>query len=261
MRLQEINPSVKAGAVVIAIILLAFAFDPVTPLLVLLGSSAAACCFGGVSVRKWLLCLSPFLLIAIGYVWSAMLFGRVPSGANAQILWSFGPLQVTAAGVSRGISLGLRVLSFAALSLLFVLTTSPSRFMFSLMQQCRVSPKIAYGILAGYRFLPLLKEELALIRTAHRIRRMGVTGSWADQVKQLGGYVIPLLASAIRKAERTAMAMESKGFTGSRQRAFYQRLSVTAKDWLFLAAVVAFVLAGFFVSDRLGQLHWYSGEL
>ncbi|WP_442852713.1 CbiQ family ECF transporter T component [Bacillus sp. J33] len=40
------------------------------------------------------------------------------------------------------------------------------------------------------------------------------------KISELKRYAVPLLAGAIRKAERTAMAMESKGFTGKKIESF-----------------------------------------
>lgn len=70
-------------------------------------------------------------------------------------------------------SLALRSLCFIGLSLLFAFTTDPTKFMLSLMQQVRLSPKLTYGILAGYRFVPTFKHELDLLKKAHRIRGLG----------------------------------------------------------------------------------------
>jgi energy-coupling factor transport system permease protein len=113
---------------------------------------------------------------------------------------------------------------------LFVLTTDKVAFILSLIQQCRVSPKLAYGILAGYRFLPLLTNELTTIRSAHLVRGARTKTSRLTRYKQ---YTIPLLASAIRKAERTAVAMESKGFTGERDRTYYRSYHIRWTDWVF----------------------------
>ncbi len=87
---------------------------------------------------------------------------------SSDVVWEWGSFSVTAAVLHQALSLGLRVLIFSSLSLLFILTTDPVRFMLSLMQQCRLSPKWAYGILAGYRFLPFFGRSCGFcsMRTA-----------------------------------------------------------------------------------------------
>ncbi|RSD26142.1 energy-coupling factor transporter transmembrane component T family protein [Mesobacillus subterraneus] len=259
MLLNEMNPSIKALSIVVGILMLSFFFDPVTPLLSFLLTIAITFIFGKVSFKKWIFLFLPFLFMAVVYVWSALLFPRVDPGDH--ILWEWQFITVTEEGLERSISLGLRVLSFASLSLLFALTTNPIHFLLSLMQQCRLSPKIAYSIMAGYQFLPLMKEEMEIIRGAHRVRGAGRSHTLSDKIKQIKKYAIPLLASGIRKAERTAIAMESKGFTGEPNREFYKVIPVTKKDWLLSCMLIGVVILSVYVSFKLGHLSLYRGEL
>ncbi|MEW8972458.1 MAG: energy-coupling factor transporter transmembrane component T [Mesobacillus sp.] len=259
MLFNEMNPSIKALSILVSILLLSIFFDPVTPLLSLILTIAVTFIFGKVSFKKWVLLFSPFLFMGIVYMWSSLLFPRVSS--EESIIWEWAFISVTLEGFERSLSLGLRVLSFASFSLLFALTTNPIHFLLSLMQQCRLSPKIAYSIMAGYQFLPLIKEEFEIIRSAHRIRGAGRSITLLDKIRQIKQYAIPLLASGIRKAERTAIAMESKGFTGSRSRDFYKVIPISKKDWLLLCLMVSIVLLSAFTSHMLGYLDLYKGEL
>jgi energy-coupling factor transport system permease protein len=259
MSLHKVNPSIKAFAVVLSILILSVFFDPITPLVTITWSIAVTFLFGHVSFKKWLLLFSPFLFIAIIYVWSTMLFPRLQEGDT--LIWKWGFLALTEEGFQRGLSLGLRVLSFATLSIMFTLTTKPTDFLLSLMQQCKLSPKLAYGIMAGYRFLPLIKEEFFTLKSAHRVRGVARARTIPEKIQQLKRYVIPLLAGAIRKAERTALAMESKGFTGAINRNFYRELTVTRSDWIFLLLFISAVLLSAFISWQLGTLRLYRGEL
>ena len=259
MLLNDLNPSFKALGIVISILFLSLFFDPVTPLVSLVITIAITFALGKVSFKKWVILFSPFLFMAIVYVWSALLFPRVDAGDH--IIWEWHFISVTSEGLTRSISLGLRILSFASLSLLFVLTTNPVHFLLSLMQQCKLPPKIAYSIMAGYQFLPLIKEELDIIRSAHRVRGAGRTSTLPEKLMQIKKYAIPLLASGIRKAERTAIAMESKGFTGDKDRIFYKVISVSKKDWLFLLLLICLVCFSALISFKLGFLAFYNGEL
>lgn len=188
-----------------------------------------------------------------------MLFPRLHEGDRN--IWEWGFIVLSAEGFQRGLSLGLRVLSFAILSIMFTLTTKPTEFLLSLMQQCKLPPKLAYGIMAGYRFLPLIKEEFETIQMAHKVRGVAQAKTFGDKIRQLKRYVIPLLAGAIRKAERTALAMESKGFTGAKNRIFYREIIVTRSDWQFFVIMIGAVLMSVFVSWKLGFLQFYNGEL
>lgn len=160
-----------------------------------------------------------------------------------------------------GVSLGLRVLCFASYSLLFVTTTDPSRFILSLIQHLRVPYRFGYAMLAVYRFLPMLGYEFLLIRGAQRIRgvppRRGVRGWVLEAVR----YMIPLLATALRRAERVAIAMEARGLGPGLHRTYYRYVPMRAVDVgaaIALIGVNALIMA---VSWKLGVLRIWRGQL
>lgn len=252
--LTSINPTMKAFAVLIPALLLAFSFDPLTPFFYLVFTIAVTFLFGKVGFKRWLMIFSPFILLAVSFAWMTMLH---PSGAfsGGDVLFSIWSLQVTSESFWAGISLGLRSLSFAALSLLFVLTTDSTKFMLSLMQQCKLPPKLTFGILAGYRFLPTFRYELQVLRQAHRIRGVGIARGPKEYLFQFRRYAIPLLANAIRKAERVALAMESKGFTGEADRTHYHEMSINKRDWVFVSVFFLMFLVSMFLSYQLGFLN------
>ncbi|MFP7494677.1 energy-coupling factor transporter transmembrane component T [Terribacillus saccharophilus] len=235
--MHNINPSIKAGTVMLAAIIIAFMFDPIALLIYIGWTVAVTLLFGKVQIKKYLLYLIPFTLFALGMLITTLVFAKTPE--NPAVTQQFLFWELPQESVQDALALAIRVFSYATLSLLFILTTDKVAFILSLIQQCRVSPKLAYGILAGYRFLPLLKEELDTIRSAHLIRGARTNASRLTRYKQ---YTIPLLASAIRKAERTAIAMESKGFTGERDRTFYRSYYIRWTDWAFAAMMLGAII-------------------
>ncbi|MFD1067819.1 energy-coupling factor transporter transmembrane component T family protein [Oceanobacillus locisalsi] len=251
--IQSINPTIKALAVLIPGILLSFAFDMITPLIFLIYILMLTLFFTNIPLKKWLLFFIPLSLFAIGLAWMTMLYTD-ESYNTGPVVFQFLWFEITSGSFQVGISLALRSLCFISLSLLFALTTDPTKFMLSLMQQAKLSPKLTYGILAGYRFLPTFKTELNLIRQAHQIRGVQRTKGLRQKWQNNKQYIIPLLASSIRKAERVAIAMESKGFTGERNRTFYHQLTISSKDWIFFISMFVALCFAFFISDQLGFL-------
>lgn len=259
--LHHMNPSIKALAVTLGVILLSLAFDPFTQLSALIVTILLTAWLGQVSWRRWLLLFAPFLIMALGYVWTAIVFPRESIFMNDEVWIRIGGFEAGRETVLTALSLGLRTLTFSALSLLFILTTDPVKLIFSLMQQCRLSPKLAYGIMAGYRFLPLFREELATMQQAHRMRGIQRERGVRFILHAFKRYSIPLLASSIRKSERVAVAMVSRGFTGKRDRDFYLKLQVRWQDWGFLMVLLAAISLCFLLAAQLGYLEWYGGQL
>ncbi|MEC5424559.1 energy-coupling factor transporter transmembrane component T [Virgibacillus sp. C22-A2] len=259
MFLHDLNPSIKALTIMLLVVLLALIFDPITPLLFMICTIALTFLGGKVDWKKYMLYFIPFSILAFGMFWTTLVFADTPNNPN-EVIAVF-TMEFPKESFLTALALSLRVMSVASLSLLFIFTTNIVDFILSLIQQLKLPPKIAYGVLAGYRFLPMMKDELSIIHAAHRIRGVNQALTWKDRFHQYKRYAIPLLASAIRKAERTAVAMESKGFTGDKNRSFYRRLVIAKKDWAF--PVILLVTFGFavYTSIELGYFKWYSDEL
>ncbi|MFC7688147.1 energy-coupling factor transporter transmembrane component T family protein [Ureibacillus sp. GCM10028918] len=259
MFLHQLNPTMKALTIVILVVLLALVFDPVTPTILLLSTLLLMFVGAKVNLKKYFLYFLPFILFSFGMFWTTLIFGKQPDSPDQVItilIFEF-PRETFIVALA----LAVRVLSVAALSLLFIFTTNIVHFILSLIQQLKLSPRIAYGVLAGYRFLPMMKDELKIIREAHRIRGVHQATTIRGKWSQYKRYAIPLLASAIRKAERTATAMESKGFTGERNRTFLRQFTITKEDWLFLVLMLTLYAVAVYTSSSLGFLKLYNGEL
>lgn len=215
---------------------MAFFFDPWTPLVFWLGVLLLQVFFSRIDWKKWLLFMLPFFVMAFGYFWTTLVFAKETAGP---IIWSMGFVDVTKIQLDHALSLSFRVLAFSSLSLMFALTTNPVTFILSLMQQLKLSPKIAYGILVGFQFLPVLKDEFVQIQQAQRLRGIVQKKNAVQRLFASRLVLIPLLAGAVRKAERSAFAMEARGFTGERRGSFFHVITIGKVD---LALVSLFLV-------------------
>jgi energy-coupling factor transport system permease protein len=234
------NPALKLLSVMIPVFALTMTFDPWTPLAFFVLGLGACRLLGRVPLRRLARPLLFFFVVgAVGFLGSNALFYAPAEGQTLHILWQAGPLHISAEGLRAGVSLTLRMMALITFSLLFVMTTNPTDFILSLIQQARVPYRLGYGVLVAYRFVPLWRSELDTIRAAHRIRGAGERATLRGRWEQVQRYAIPLLAGAIRKAERVAIAMDSKAFGAAEQRTYYRRLHVAPADWALLAGAVA----------------------
>ncbi len=232
-------------------------FDPVTPSLLVALALGLLLTVGRVPMSTLARGLLPATLASLGFFWVAVAFPRSYEGATVLAQW--GPLVVSDQALWRGAAIALRVLCFAVYSLLFVLTTDPTDFVVALVHHWRVPRRIAYASLAAYRFVPLFAAEAESIRLAHKVRGLGagrgIGGTWEAARR----FAIPLLASAIRRAERVAIAMESKGFDADSPRTYFRTISWQTIDAIFLVAMVTAVVLVFVLSYQLGTLQLWDG--
>ncbi len=236
--LHHLNPSVKLLALFVAVVVLTFAKDPYTPGVFLVLTLTTLWLGGKVPPKVILRSIWPLALLTIPFFAFNTLYFDLGKVANPHIWFHFGPWTVAREGATSGLALSLRILAFITGSLLFVATTDPSDFALSLIQQARIPYRFGYGILVAYRFIPLWTEELETIRAAHRVRGVGGRGGVRGKLEQFQRYAIPLLANAIRKSERVAIAMDSRAFGSAEKRTYYRELSVRPADWAFLALTI-----------------------
>lgn len=176
---------------------------------------------------RLLLYASPFILVFISTSTGMMFFGK-----GETTWWKYGIIHITEESFLRGIHLGCRALSMAAIGLLFGLTTRPVRLFYSLMQQWRLPPKYAYSFLAAMNLIPILVSEFQTLRHALMIRGGNETPKW-NVYAVLKQYAIPLLAQSIRRAQRIAVAMEAKGFQSENKRTYYYHIGYSNSDVWF----------------------------
>ena len=184
--LARANPLAKLGAAAILMALLFVAQGPLPPAIVLAGLAVAVPLTG----------LSP----------GALLRRSWPLLAAAL---SVGVLNVVLApGGSRnlltGLALGMRLLGIAFAGVLALATTDLAD---SLQQQARLSPRLAVGVLAAVRMLPIMAIEWQILGMARRAR--GVTAGWSPiaAARLLFGMLLALLVGAVRRATRLAIAL------------------------------------------------------
>ena len=200
---------------------------------------------GGIGLRRWLVALAPFVLVAGTRLWTLGAFGRGEQVVG-QILW----YRFTAEGLESGLVVGLRLLGLGALGVLYAGTTGLADLVLGLMQQWRLSPRWAYGLLAALRFVPLFQEELERVRQAYRVR--GLTGRGPlGRLRAVYRYSLALLVHAIRTAEVVAVALQARGFDGSRRRTYYRTLPA---GWREVAYAVLLLAAS-------GLALWLAGRL
>jgi len=237
--LHDMNPALKFVLVILSMLTLAWFFNPWTPLIFFAGVILLQLIFSKVNWRVWSLFMIPIAMTAFGYLWTTVVFAADTSG---EVIFAWRGFEVTDEQWNTALSLTFRVFAFSSMSMLFALTTEPVKFVMSLMQQLRLSPKLAYGVMVGYQFLPVAREEFIQIRHAHRLRGIGEEKYVWQRLLGMRRLLIPLLAGAVRRAERSSFAMEARGFTGERRSVYYEPIAIGRRDWLMAIVIVGLLL-------------------
>jgi energy-coupling factor transport system permease protein len=245
------NPTVKLALLFVVSLVLVFIFDPVTPAVLYVLAVIAVAVSTRIAPRTLALLHVPFAAFGLGVLMVNAL------SRPGQVLWSAGPLRITAEGLSVGGSLALRTLVIGVLAIGFITSTDGVRLMHSLHQQARLGPRITYAVLAGYRMLQEMPREWQTIRQAHAVRApLRPDGTLPRSVTALARASFALLVISVRKGERMAQSLESRGL-GLSPRTTWRRVRLSGADWLMAAGVLAVLAVVLFTSGMLGYLEGF----
>ena len=237
--LYRLNPLAKLLAPVPAMVLLVFVREAAVPLAFLALSYAVL--LVGVSftprLAVVLLLALPLGAVAIGFGFS--LWTDPAHVDHSVILWQVGTWKLYGGAVLIGMATALRLAAIVALALIAGLSTTGPDLVRAGVQQLRVPYRIGYTALAAFRFVPRFGHELEVIRQAHRVRGAhGGRGPFAA-IARWGGYLVPLLAGAIRHAERVALAMDARAFGAYPDRTERHLVPFRARDVVFIVLFLA----------------------
>ena len=174
------------------------------------------------------------------------------SAAASVVLVQIGEWQFTLAAYLLGLATSLRLAALLLLSLIAGLTSTGPEFVRAMVQNLRVPYRIGYTALAALRFVPRFGHELEVIRAAHRVRGTDTRRGPVAAVRRGIGYSIPLLASAIRHAERVALAMDARAFGAHATRTERILSRWRVRDTVFVAAFWVVGVAVFVVASAAG---------
>jgi energy-coupling factor transport system permease protein len=128
-----------------------------------------------------------------------------------QILFTIGPLTATQEGLVKGSEYFFRLAIMVLASFMLIWTTDIRELMVGLVR-LGVPYRYAFAIFMALRFLPMVQQEVAAVKAAHTIRGRASRSPLAHRFRLWQRYLFTVIVNGLRKAENTALAIESRGF-------------------------------------------------
>jgi energy-coupling factor transport system permease protein len=187
--------------------------------------------------------LRPFFWL---FFFTIVLHALLTPGAT---LWRLPYLDrpITVEGVQLGLFFSLRLAAVVLIASLLTLTTTPMELTDGLEKL--LSPLRRFGFPAhelammvsiALRFIPVLVEEAERLHKAQLARGADFGGNPLRRVRNLLPLLVPLFISAFARADRLALAMESRCYRGGEGRTRYRELRFARGDgWAALLALLA----------------------
>lgn len=128
-----------------------------------------------------------------------------------------------------------------------VWTTKVKDFVNGLIGGFHLPYRISFGLFIALRWMPLLDQELSIIRDAHAIR--GGQKSLIGRLTVYRGYLFALLINSLRRAELLSYAMDTRGFGAYDRRSFIEGkfrwkgsgIILIIATWIFIYLVTSLV--------------------
>ena len=169
-------------------------------------------------------------------------------GANIVFEWGF--IRITEAGVSAAIYTSLRLIFMIIGSSMMTYTTTPNALtdglekMLNWMKKLRVPVhEIAMIMSIALRFVPVLVEELDKIMKAQMARGIDFNeGNLLVRLRKLIPILIPLMVSAMKRSNELAMAMDARCYHGGEGRTKMKPLMYQRKDYIAYGLIVIYLV-------------------
>ena len=165
-------------------------------------------------------------------------------------IFSLGVLHITIEGVQKCIFLTVRLPLMMIGSSLMTLTTTPNQLTDGIEQMLRPLRKLhipvhefALMMSIALRFIPILMEELDKIMKAQLARGADFeSGNFLHRLKNMLPILLPLFASAMRRANELAYAMDARCYHGGEGRTKMKPLRYGYRDMIGYISIVCYLI-------------------
>ena len=176
----------------------------------------------------------PIILIMGTLLFVVNIF-TTPSTTYIQI----GPFTVGQQGFERGLEFFLRITIMVLASFIFIWTTDIRDLMTGLVH-IGMPYRFAFAIFLALRFLPIVQQEVDAVKSAHAIRGRASNSLIRHRFRLWQRYMFTVIVNGLRKAENTALAIESRGFGAYPDRTYTKEFHWTWTGLLLNLLFLAF---------------------
>ena len=210
-------------------------------------------------VKSNLFYILPFAVVSFGMIYSKIKISTYLKGLKSILflLIFAAVVQLFYGGISSAFFIFLRLSLILIAAEIFTFTTSPTQITKSMEFLLRIfgfsrksAQEFSMIMTIAIRFAPIMMEEAQRITKAQIARGAPIeSGKLFQRIKALTAIIVPLMISAIRKAEELSLAMEARRYRPGVKRTNYKR-----NKWQIPDTVTITISAGSLIALLLLQL-------
>jgi len=142
-------------------------------------------------------------------------------------------------GFDRGVEFFLRITIMVLASFIFIWTTDIRDLMTGFVRM-GMPYRFAFAIFLALRFLPIVQQEVDAVKAAHAIRGRASHSPIRHRFRLWQRYMFTVIINGLRKAESTALAIESRGFGAYPTRSYVKNFRWTITGILLNILFIGF---------------------
>jgi energy-coupling factor transport system permease protein len=174
-----------------------------------------------------------------------MILGGFWTAGGKTVLFELGPLRYTLEGLIKRGTNAIRIIDIMFSSFLFIWTTNPRDFVVGLTY-IGLPYRIAFTIFVGLNYIPVMVNEFAMIKEAQTLRGIVDDRSPGGLMRRYLASLVTIMIRALRKAQITAFALDSKGFGASLSRTYLKEFHWSLSGIITLGFMVIVTFMGFY---------------
>ncbi len=236
--LSSLDPRVKIIGTALGIASIMLYNDPKVLLPLFLLFVLVGKYLGGISLREQLALMKPLLPVVIItiVVWPVIYKPRVM-------------------GLLFGITFAVRLLTFALLTFLLLMTTSQRELILGFVK-LGIPYEFGLTISIALRYIPTLYMLSRNIMDAQKSRGWEIEkGSFITRARKMTAVLIPLLVASLKTAHELSIALESRGFGASKKRTFLYDIRMRRRDYIAMGLIVILFALSLYARYGLGIGH------
>ncbi len=180
--------------------------------------------------------------------------------AGETVYWSWGILSITLEGIIFSAFLVIRLVLLVTCSSMLTYTTTPVALtdgIESLLYPLKFIRfpvhELALIMSIALRFIPILTDETERIQNAQKARGADFeSGGLVKKIRAIVPILIPLLLSALRRADELGDAMDARCYMGDKHRTKYKKLVFSWRDLVGTIVGVALITGVVLMKIYLG---------
>jgi energy-coupling factor transport system permease protein len=194
--------------------------------------------FSGIGMSTYIKAMKPVLIVFLWTLLFQIIFNR-----QGNLLYEFYFIKFYDKAIFNGFLVLMRMFVLVSTATILTLSTSPTELthafedFFKPLKYIRIPVDTMALILSiALRFIPLFFDEVERIEIAQKSKGYDVDDlKFFPKFKYYAFLLIPLMLSAVKKAEDTASAMEIRGYGIDRKASRYREYLLGKEDFVLIS--------------------------